>query len=426
MKTIKVRYAPSPSGLLHIGSLKSILYNYYFAKKNNGKFFLRIEDTDKSKVTPESIRNIFRTLDLLNIEYEEEVLYQSKRLEIYKNYGLELINRGLAYFCQCKEKENINSEINRCNCNCSSGCIKIKIPENRKIEIKDGIYDEVTLSSKQIPNFVLIRADDTPTYNFAVVIDDHLMGISHVIRGVEHLLNSHKQYIIYEYFNWEKPNFIHFPVVIGEDCKKLSKTNKDISLEQILEEGIDIDALKTYVMSLGSNITYNDSIIEKFSIFDVKKSPTKFYMDILRKWSNKFLKRFSEQTRKNLFKFAKSRNFPIEKIDEILIKETAKRSFNYMQVIENLAFIFRDKNYSELLPINLVKEVLEDIKISNNFENYIKIEAEKEKILRKIITGKECGIGLIEIFNFLGKDNIIKRINIYIESKTKDTSSLDL
>ncbi len=248
--SVRVRFAPSPTGYLHIGGARTALFNYLFARHHDGRFLLRIEDTDVSRSKKELTEVILRSLRWLGLEWDEEPLFQSTRLDRYRAICEELMQKGSAYPCFCtpeelaekrekaqKEyrydrkclelsKEEIQDKLDRG----VSRVIRFRVPDG-ETTFRDAIRGVVTVHNEQIDDFVLLRSDNNPVYQLAVVVDDHGMGITHVIRGDDHLSNTPKQIMIYEALGWPVPEFAHVPLILGPDKKRLSKRHGATSVE---------------------------------------------------------------------------------------------------------------------------------------------------------------------------------------------------
>lgn len=323
-KKIRTRFAPSPTGYLHVGSLRTALYNFLFARKNKGEFLLRIEDTDRARFVPGSDEQIIKILNDFSLTPDnKETVYQSKRLEIYKKFAEQLIDEGSAYYCFCSEeelaknKENQNAakqppgywgnyrKCNKLNKNearqrAESGekhVIRFRMlpddnrPQDTTTAWTDLIHGEIPAEMKFQEDFVIIKSDGFPTYNFANVIDDHLMEITHVIRGDEFLSSTIKHIKLYETLNFDAPQFAHLPLILNPDRSKLSKRQGDVAVEDYLQKGYLPEALINFVAFLGWNpktdreIFSLNELVEEFSIGSMNKSGAIFNIDKLN-WFN--------------------------------------------------------------------------------------------------------------------------------------------
>lgn len=298
---VRTRFAPSPTGYMHIGNLRTALYAYLFAKKNAGKLILRIEDTDRKRNVPAAIRVIYRSLELAEIEYDEGPdrdggygpYIQSQRKEIYKRFAAEAIEMGLAFPCFCTQggRPTGHSVDRRDPCRyllpeevrqrLDQGIpyvVRQRIPDDGSTSFHDHVFGEITIPNADLDDQVLLKSDGYPTYNFANVVDDHLMGITHVIRGLEYLSSTPKYNLLYNGFGWSIPEYIHLPHIIKENGRKISKREGDASFEDLLEKGFLPSAVVNYIALLGWN-PGNDrefftlpELVEAFSIDRITKS----------------------------------------------------------------------------------------------------------------------------------------------------------
>ena len=279
---IRVRFAPSPTGYLHVGGLRTALYNYLYARKAGGKFILRIEDTDRSRYVEGAVENLISTLKAVGLDYDEGPekdgnfgpYFQSQRTEIYRKYAEELIHKGTAYYCFCTpedlekmKNEQIEKGLDprydgRCSRlskveiqkkleNKEPHVIRLKTPKEGEILFYDVVREKVTFSWETVDDQILIKSDGYPTYHLANVVDDHLMGISHVIRGEEWLSSLPKHLFMYEQFGWKVPKMAHLPLLLNPDRSKLSKRQGDVAVEDFLEKGFLAEALLNFIALLG-------------------------------------------------------------------------------------------------------------------------------------------------------------------------------
>lgn len=342
-KQIRVRFAPSPTGYLHIGGLRTALYNYLFAKKNKGKFILRIEDTDQARSVERGIEKIIEILEKVGLQYDEGPILkkgkiaeigklgpyiQSKRLKIYKKYVDELIEKGEAYYCFCTSEElkKMRAEqINRKEPTKYDGrcrnlrkeevekklkekipyVIRLSVPKQGETDFIDIIRGHVSFENKLIDDQVLLKSDGFPTYHLANVVDDHLMGITHVIRGEEWLSSTPKHILLYKAFGWNIPAFAHQPLLLNPDKSKLSKRQGDVAVEDYLKKGYLVEALFNFIALLGWNPTADrevfemDELIKEFELGNINKAGAVFNTEKL-DWLNGYyiralsLKKFTE------------------------------------------------------------------------------------------------------------------------------------
>lgn len=321
---ICTRFPPSPTGFLHVGGLRTALYNYLFARKNKGKFILRIEDTDQKRAVEGAVENLIKTLKWAGLEYDEgpEVgglhgpYIQSQRLSLYKKYAQELLEKGAAYRCFCtsarleemrkqQEQKKLAPKYDR---KCASlneaqvkelidagtpYVIRQKIPQNRAVTWNDLVRGEVSFESETIDDQVLMKSDGYPTYHLANVVDDHDMCVTHVIRGEEWLSSTPKHILLYEAFSWQAPQFAHLPLLLNKDRSKLSKRQGDVAVEDYIKKGYLPEAMINFIALLGWNpggseteeIFSLQELVEKFSIEKVHKAGAVFDLEKL-DWVN--------------------------------------------------------------------------------------------------------------------------------------------
>jgi len=321
--SVRVRFAPSPTGYLHVGGLRTALYNYLFARKNNGKFVLRIEDTDRSRYVEGAVENLISALNWCGLDFDEGPqvggnygpYLQSQRLDIYQKYIQELIVRGDAYYCFCtqerleelkkeQQKQKLpqakydkhclalsKSQIENNIANKIPFVVRLNVRANQKIIFDDIIRNQVEFDSNNVDDQVLIKSDGYPTYHFANVVDDYLMEISHVIRGEEWLSSTPKHVLLYDSFGWERPIFAHLPLLLNPDRSKLSKRQGDVAVEDYRTKGYLKEALVNFVALLGWNAGDDkefylmNELIQNFSLERVNKSGAVFDIEKLN-WLN--------------------------------------------------------------------------------------------------------------------------------------------
>jgi nondiscriminating glutamyl-tRNA synthetase len=334
MKEIRTRFAPSPTGYLHIGGLRSALFCYALAKKKKGTFILRIEDTDQNRLVEGAVEQIIDSMRWAGIEPDEGLMkeggtiaqkgdkgpyIQSERIDIYQKYAHQLLEEGKAYKCWCtserltemREIQRIAKQMPKYDRLCyqlteeekasreSSNTpyvIRFFVPEKETISWNDIVFEDMSFEGDQVDDFVMVKADGFPTYNFANVIDDHLMEISHVIRGQEFLSSTPKHLLLYEAFGWEIPEMVHVPWILGKNKQKLSKRHNDVSVDEYREKGILPEALNNYLALLGWNpkedkeIFPMDEFIAKFELKDIQRSGAVFDMEKLIWMNSQYIK----------------------------------------------------------------------------------------------------------------------------------------
>ena len=310
---VRTRFAPSPTGYMHIGSLRTALYNFLFAKNQGGEFVLRIEDTDQGRLVEGAVESLLNTMKTMGLESEQEPVTQSERLKIYHKYANELVSKGFAYPCFCSKDRldkmrkqqqlaKMPTKYDRHCCQMSAQevqkkldanephVLRMRIPEGKTV-FADVIRKSVTIDNTEIDDQVIIKSDGFPTYHLAVVVDDHEMGITHIIRGEEWLSSVPKHVILYQMFGWELPVFAHLPLILNPDKSKLSKRQGDVAVEDYLDKGYLPEALINFVALLGYNpkgdqeIYGIDEMIELFDLSKVNASGAVFNTEKL-DWMN--------------------------------------------------------------------------------------------------------------------------------------------
>lgn len=332
MSQVRTRFAPSPTGYMHIGNLRTCLYEYLIARVNGGTFVLRIEDTDQERYVEGAMDAVFGTLELTGIGYDEGPgkegdcgpYIQSQRREIYKKYAEELVRRGHAYYCFCtKERleslkggdENLGASLNydrHCRyltqeeiaANLAAGkpyVIRQMMPTEGTTTFTDLVYGDITVDNKTLDDQVLLKSDGLPTYNFANVVDDHLMGITHVVRGNEYLSSTPKYNLLYEAFGWEIPTYIHCPPIMKDQHQKLSKRNGDASFLDLVNKGYLVDAILNYIALLGWSPRGNEEFFtlkeleKEFTLEGLSKSPAIFDIEKLKWMNGEYIRRMSPE-----------------------------------------------------------------------------------------------------------------------------------
>ncbi len=330
---VKTRFAPSPTGRMHVGNLRTALYSYLIAKHEGGNFMLRIEDTDQERFYEGALEIIYRTLEKAGLDFDEGPdkdggvgpYVQSERCRqgIYKEYAEKLIASGNAYYCFCTkerleslkvaedgkeyamyDKHCLHLSKEEIEANLAAGVphvIRLNVPREGRTTFTDEIYGDITVDNKELDDMILIKSDGFPTYNFANVVDDHLMGITHVVRGNEYLSSSPKYNLLYNAFGWEVPTYVHCPLITDENHAKLSKRSGHSSFEDLLDLGILPEAIVNYVALLGWSPEDNEEIltlpelVTKFDYRKINKSPAVFDMSKLRWMNGKYIEKMDEE-----------------------------------------------------------------------------------------------------------------------------------
>lgn len=480
---VRLRFAPSPTGYLHIGGLRTALYNYLYAKQKGGKFLLRIEDTDRTRYVEGAIENLIHELKWAGVEADEGVCLdengkitevgecgpyiQSERVEkgIYNKYAEELIEKGYAYYCFCskerlddvKNQQKADGKIPRYDGLCrgvsiedakkriangESYVIRLKLPENRDIVFEDVIKGRITINTNDMDDQVLIKADGFPTYHFAVVVDDHLMGITHIVRGDEWISSTPKHIYLYEALGFEKPIFVHLPTVLNKSGKKLSKRNDDASVEDFRLKGYLPEALINYLALVGWSPESNeeilslDEMVKQFSFDRVSKSGGVFDVDKL-DWVNaQYIRKMEVSELAKLVKpYLVKAGFIKEDICEKrleLITKTFQESISRLpEIVEQSRFLFEDVavepdalkmrnvEHIEILKEKIKEELSQieemDEETAKGFMKKVqKASGFKGKDLympvRALLTGQVHGPELSNILEILGKGEILRRL----------------
>ncbi len=473
MLDVVTRFAPSPTGFLHIGGARTALFNWLYAKHHGGRFLLRIEDTDRKRSTKEAIDAIIEGLRWLGMSYDGEIVYQSKRIERHKEVANLLVEKGRAYHCYCPEDEVAEKKIkareegkiykHKCttkppSCHPSSrhwdpeenmwsragmtsgvrSVIRFKVPDSQEIVIDDKIYGQIKVNSNQLDDIVILRSDDTPTYIFAVVIDDHDAGITDIIRGSDHLTNTFKHLLIYQALDFDIPRFAHVPLIHGEDGNKLSKRHGATSVCDYEKMGILPKAMRNYLLRLGwshgnDEIISDEQAIEWFNLESIGRSPARLDFKKLEHLNNHYISNMSNgdiltlMLRENtltdkkkgyllqgLTELKKRANYLTELLDlakfyiqdpPLDLSEEAcqivKSNLNIIKLLASFLSKIGDENWNKGFLSSQIKECakLHDMKISDVYHS-----------LRAPITGVMDAPGIIDIMVILGKDECIRRL----------------
>lgn len=472
----RVRFAPSPTGYLHVGGLRTALYNYLFAKQSGGDFILRIEDTDQNRYVEGAVENLVKTLKWVGLEYDEGPnkegsvgpYFQSKRLDFYNKYANQLLEQGDAYRCFCtperlsdlKEQQqkaklpqakydkhclNLSKEeIEKNIVDGISYVIRLNVKPGDGVIINDVVRERVEFSRDVIDDQVLIKTDGFPTYHMANVVDDHLMGITHVIRGEEWLSSTPKHILLYNAFGWKIPIFAHLPLLLNADRSKLSKRQGDVAVEDYKLKGYLKEALINFVALLGWGTSDNDEffnmndLIEKFSLERIHKAGAIFNVEKL-DWINaEHLRKQDKNIILNMLKeiLAESKYKDLEFTDEYLllvIEGMLERVSFIKDYIDNSPYFFESPNvYDEEViskrwkddSVKLLENYAAKISGLNNptkedFEIALKQVAEEAECgagriihpVRVATSGVGIGPGVYDLLFILGKDEVIARIN---------------
>lgn len=388
-RKIRTRFAPSPTGYLHIGSLKTLLFAYIFAKQNNGDLILRIEDTDQSRKVEDALESLLKILNWVGLTPDEGVVMdknqkiaqkgdfgpyiQSERLDIYQKYAQNLVDKNLAYPCFCsaerleklRQTQQANKQPTRYDGHCRNllakevevrikagepHVIRMKVPVNREVGFDDLVRGWVKFNTKELDDQVIMKSDGFPTYHLAAVVDDHEMQISHVIRGEEWLSSTPKHILLYEFFDWEIPVFAHIPLILNQDRSKLSKRQNDVAVEDYQEQGYLPEALINFSALLGWNpgtdqeIFSLDGLIKEFSFDRVQKAGAIFNREKL-DWINSiYIKKLSlEKFKELVLPYLKEKFSVLPDHLESILKLEQERIVKLSEVGDNVKFLFVDE-----------------------------------------------------------------------------------
>ena len=473
MKKVRTRFAPSPTGMMHVGNLRSAIFEYLVAKSLEGDFILRIEDTDQKRKVEGAEDLIFKTLDKCGINIDESPRHggeygpyvQSERLDIYKEYAYKLVDMKKAYFCFCSSErlENLreeadknkvaflydghcsrlsNEEVDKKISNGEKYVIRQKTPNEGISVYNDLVYGEIKVENKLLEDQILLKSDGFPTYNFANVIDDHFMGITHIVRGNEYLSSTPKYNLLYDAFGFEKPNYIHLPLVVDEDRKKLSKRHGAASFKDLEDKGYLPEGIVNYLALLGFSPETNDEIftldelVKIFKVNRINKSPAVYDVKKLNWVNAHYIKKIDEE---QLFEITiphlKSNYDTSGKNDEWLkelvllyqdhishgaeiVKETELFFQNSINISGEAKEILESEGVNEMLLI--FKEQIEKIEdwnvseISTAINKTKEISGVKGKMLfmpiRIITSGRMHGPELPNTIHLIGKEKVLTRL----------------
>jgi glutamyl-tRNA synthetase len=476
-KNVRVRFAPSPTGYLHVGGLRTALYNYLFAKHQNGKFILRIEDTDQSRKVEGAVENLIQTLHWAGVEYDEGPdkdggfgpYIQSQRLSIYQTHARELIHKEHAYYCFCSaerlaEVKNKNKELKlpfsydrHCRSIApdeaqrrvdagESHVIRLKMPLEGELTFEDAIRGKVTIAFNVLDDQVLIKSDGFPTYHLAVVVDDHLMGITHVIRGEEWLSSVPKHILLYQFFGWELPVMAHLPLLLNPDKSKLSKRQGDVAVEDYRNKGYLKEALVNFVAFLGWNpgddreIFSLEQLVQDFSLERVGKSGAVFNIEKLNWLNQQHLRLKSDEELASVMK-------PLLAVKGITVSNDVYLATVIVLLKDRLTFPqdFIDlSEYFFVEPTNYDKAAIKKnwdadtpariLQLADTLNALIEFTRDSiETSLRSLaehlqvktsqlihptrlaLSGKPAGPGLFEMMVVLGKETVVRRLRTAAE-----------
>lgn len=471
MMLVKTRFAPSPTGYLHVGGVRTILYNYLFARKNKGKFVLRIEDTDKQRSTKEFEQDIIDNLKWLGFQWDE-FYRQSERKQIYAKYLRELIKAKKAFYCEHTKNElaqerqqlklegkpqvhwcfNKKYDIENRKLASSGGVIRLAVEQGIDIKFNDLIRGEVSINTDTIGNYVIAKSLDQPLYNFAAAIDDFQTNITHIIRGEEHIANTPKQILIYRALKAAPPQFAHLPLILGQDRSKLSKRQGATAIKQFKEDGYLPQALLNFLLLLGWHPIDNKEIfnwqemIETFSLERVQKSPAIFDLKKLNNINSYYLKALSDENfarlclpyliNSGLITNEEAQNRWDEIVKIVALEKTRIKIL--CDISQGVASLIKDppnydsrlllwKNQTKEEAVLILKKIRETLENLSDF-NYETIQSVLDEIAKEIgnkgfvfwplrvaLSGQDKSPSPAEIASALGKQKTMARIGAAIK-----------
>ena len=461
MKKVATRFAPSPTGPLHIGGVRTALFNWLYAKNQKGEFYLRVEDTDKERSKEEYKNQIIKSLKWIGINYDGKEYIQSEKIQDHIKVANELLKSGHAYKCYCSSEE-IEEQKKRAKQKKIPYIYDRKWRDKKESEapkdtkpvirfkskidgtsiLKDLVQGDVEIDNNTIEDFIILRNDGTPTYNLSASVDDHQMNMTHIIRGDDHKINTFKQIQIYQAMKWDLPSFAHIPLIHTIDGKKLSKRDKASTLDDYSKIGIMPDALRNYLLRLGwsykdKEIFTLDESVKYFNLEGIGKSPSKLDMNRILSMNEHYIKNINEKDLfvqfsdyckifkkvisndksekiKNSLTFLKNKAKTLEDVfnnGQYIIQEEVNFNKDDLKLIDNKAKKVISEFKKELTKIDkLNREILEPI-----INNLIKTNDTNFKgvgqPLRIALTGSKFGPGIYDIITSLGKDEVTKRLN---------------
>ena len=419
---IKTRFAPSPTGYLHIGGLRTALFNWLWARKNGGEFLLRIEDTDLKRNSEDALKAIIEAFDWVGLDYDGEVAYQSKRFDIYEKYIKQLLDEGKAYKCymtkeeldDLRAKQMANKERPRYDGRYRDftgtppagvePVIRIKAPVEGVIEFEDGVKGKMEISADEVDDFIIARSDGTPTYNFVVAIDDALMGLTDVIRGDDHLYNTPKQIVVYEALGFELPKFYHVPMINNENGKKLSKRDGALDVMEYKKQGFLPEALLNFLVRLGwshgdQEIFSIKEMIELFDPNNINRSASSYNLDKLIWLNGHYINNTTNERLALLLPFYGVDIAGHDKI-EFLLDATKTRSKTLVELAENIKLIITPPEEYDPKAVKKAfkgeaKEILREFAKTLKSNQNLHLPSDYHRVMEDFVKSKEIGFGKI-------------------------------
>ncbi|MCB0723266.1 MAG: glutamate--tRNA ligase [Ignavibacteriae bacterium] len=476
---IRVRFAPSPTGYLHLGSLRTALFNFLYARHTGGKFILRVEDTDQTRYVEGAVENLIKTMNSLGLDYDEGPVkggdfgpyYQSERLDIYKKYAFELVEKGYAYYAfetseeleemrKMAKLEGRMTSYDRRGRNLTEDevkanlekelpyVIRLKVPLNEEVKFDDIVKGTIKIETNMVDDQVLLKSDGFPTYHLANVVDDHLMGITHIIRGEEWITSVPKHIILYKAFGWDVPEMVHCPLILNPDKTKLSKRQGDVAVEDYLQKGYLPEALVNFMALLGwhpgegesDELFTMDQLVEKFTLERIQTSGAVFSVEKLNWMNNHYIKEYDLDKLTDLampfFKHEHVDTNDRERIKEVL--DTIRVYLNKLDEIpEHIGMFYNDEikvggHQEDILKEDTSKTVFQELAKKVEAMDTIEPDAFKEKMkevqaetgikgkqlfkpIRIALTGSEDGPELPKIAQILGKEKVVRFLKRWVK-----------
>ncbi len=476
MQEVRTRFAPSPTGYLHVGGARTALFNWLFARKHQGKFLLRIEDTDRERSSEEMTRKIFEGLIWLGLTWDEDIVYQGKRAAVHREVAYQLVQQGKAYPCFCtpEELEAKRQQARRekrayrydgtCR-NLASADVKARMAEGKPFAIRfkvepqvirwdDGVHGPIEVNSRELDDFIILRSDGSPIYHLAVVVDDHHMRITHVIRGDDHISNTPKQILLYQALGWEIPQFAHLPLILGPDKKRLSKRHGATAVDEYQRMGILPEAMFNYLALLGwspgddREILSREEILQAFDLKGISKNNAVFDEKKLIWMNGQYIHQMPVEklwplvqelvVERGLFTKAQAieqRQYLMQVI--ALLKTRVKL---LPEFVDGARYFFEDpttfdpKGLRKHLKTPQAWELLEaytaELEQLTDFteeplETHLRAFAERHGVsaakiihpVRLAITGVTVTPGLFEVMTLLGKETVLRRLRYFLSRK---------
>jgi glutamyl-tRNA synthetase len=447
------RFAPSPTGYLHIGGARTALFNWLFAKKHGGKFYLRIEDTDRERSTQAATDAIIEGMNWLGLNHDGDIIYQFARSDRHRQVAMELLNADHAYYCYTSQEELAAfrakgksydrkwRDSNEKPPSSVNPVIRLKSPLVGEITVKDHIRGDIKVDAKQLEDLVILRSDGSPTYNLAVVVDDYDMGITHIIRGEDHITNAAKQVLIYQLMGWQAPEFAHVPLIHGADGAKLSKRHGALGVDEYQKMGYLPEALNNYLLRLGwshndDEIISQAQAIEWFNLDSIGKSPSRFDFTKLDNLNGHYIRECDnqklidlidgkqhearllagmnglKQRAKTILELKKSAQ--IYTCDKVVLNDKAKEALNEAgkKIITDLLVEFENlpKSNKEYWNEEAIQNIAKEYAVATGLKLGVVAQP-----IRAALTGSNISPSVFEIMWVLGRKETIKRLQDAIQ-----------